>query len=88
MCGTCMNVYEATFSVGDIVVHGGTPGELLSCIFEGGTFYAVVGVFELIRTFTSYCKKWRSSGDVKFVLAAEMTLAIMGEGGMGWARWG
>lgn len=88
MCGTCMNVWGATFSVGDIVVDGGTPGELISCIFEGGTFYGVVGFFELIRTFTSYCKKWRSSGDVKIVLAAEMTLAIMGEGGMGWARWG
>ena len=83
MCGTCMNVWGATFTVGDIIVHGGIPCELLSCILEGGRYYGVVEFFQLIRTYTSYGKKWRSSGHVKIVPAAEMLLAIMGEGGRG-----
>ena len=36
---------------------------------------------QLVQAYTSYAAKWRPSGSIEFVLAAEMTLAIMGEGG-------
>ena len=36
---------------------------------------------QLEQAYTSYGARWRPSGSFEFVLAAEMTLAIMGEGG-------
>ena len=36
---------------------------------------------QLVQAYTSYAAKWRPSGSIEFVLAAEMTPAIMGEGG-------
>ena len=38
---------------------------------------------QLVQAYTSYAAKWRPSGSIEFVLAAEMTLAIMGEGRKG-----
>ena len=76
-----MKIWEASFKAGDIVLHKDTAGHLLSCVLHDGTFYGVIDCMQLVQAYTSYAAKWRPSGSIEFVLAAEMTPAIMGEGG-------